>query len=386
MKVGIITFHHTTNFGATLQTYGLWKAIKNQGHKVEIIDYRPASATQYYRERIINPISWNFDFLPWLKLLLKYFFPGLAKYIKMRLFLISELNLSEKKFINKEQLKSFLESTKNYDAIVCGSDQIWCINSIRGFDTSYFLDFVNNNCRKLSYAASLGPADSFEEHCEYISKLIRDFDNVSVRDSNSLNLIRQNCGISAVKVLDPTFLVNYQKVFNLRKNPINKEYLLLYIEKIMNSQEIEFIQFLAKKRNLTIISIGEPCYIANKTIVNLSPTDWLSYFNHASYVITNFYHGTIFSIKFNKQFTTLARKSKLNKTGDLLNDLGLSNRFVSNIQSNLFEQQLKEINYDIIGKKLETEISKSKTYLSDALNGNQYKTAPLSTIGTSTKN
>ncbi|HEY9770409.1 MAG TPA: polysaccharide pyruvyl transferase family protein [Coleofasciculaceae cyanobacterium] len=386
MKVGIITFHHTTNFGATLQTYGLWKAIISQGHEVEIIDYRPPAATQYYRHKIINPIYGNFSKIVWLKILIKYFYSSLAKYIKMRDFLVSELTLSKKKFVDREQLKFFLESKADYDAVVCGSDQIWCVNSIRGFDTSYFLDFVNDKCRKLSYAASFGPTANLGENCKSISKLIRNLDNISLRDSNSLNLIQQNCNISGIKVLDPTFIVDYKKVFNLSNNPSNKQYLLLYLEKHLKPQEIDFIDFVAKQKKLTIISIGEPCYKADKILINISPIEWLKYFNHASYIVTNFYHGTIFSIKFKKQFTTFASESKLNKTGDLVDNLGLKNRFVSNIQSNSFEKQLIEIDYNLVDQKLNNEILISKTYLFDALNGKELQKTSLTTIGSCTKN
>lgn len=369
MKVGIITFHHTTNFGATLQAYGLWQAIKNQGHEVEIIDYRPALATKYYRSRIINPIIMDFKSnLIWFKILIKYLFPSLCKYIRMRLFIISKLKLSNQKFVTQKQLRSFLESEADYDAVVCGSDQIWCIDSIRGYDTSYFLDFTNKKCCKLSYAASFGSTSNLGENYKYINKLIKDFDTITVRDSNSLNFIQQNCSGSAVKVLDPTFLINYSKSFELNKKPRFKPYLLLYVENSLHAEEVDFIRFIAQKRNLIIISIGDPYYVADKKIVNVSPICWLRYLNHASYVVTTFYHGTIFSIKFKKQFTTFARKHKFNKTGDLLNDLCLNNRFMSDFRHNSFKEQLIKIDYDIIDEMLEDRIAKSQGYLSNALN------------------
>lgn len=367
MKLGIITFHHTTNFGATLQAYGLWKVIKDKGYDVEIIDYRPILATQYYRNRIINPIYGKFSRVVRFKIIIRYFIFSLIKYIRMKLFLVSNLNLSKNKFVDKKELKSFLELKSNYDAVICGSDQIWCINSIRGFDTSYFLDFDNSKCRKLSYAASVGSIDSFGNKSKHIGKLIANFDSVSVRDRNTLNLIQHNPNISATKVLDPTFLVKYEKVFDLSRKPIKQQYLLLYVEGSLTSSEISFIKFIAKEKDLTVVSVGEPCYIADSILVNLSPIDWLKYFYHTSYVITTLYHGTIFSLKFRKQFTVLAKPTKINKTGDLLNDLNLNSRFVNNIKPNLFNNLLLDIKYNSVDKIIQNKILESKSYLFESI-------------------
>lgn len=367
MKVGILTFHHTTNYGATLQAYGLWETIRREGHEVEIIDYRPYKAIQHYRNKVVEPVK-TYSRLGFLKNFCKYFYRSFQKFLKMRFFLVSRMKLSDKKILNEEALKKFFGLHSEYDVIVCGSDQVWCINSIRGFDPSYFLNFIEdgNKCKRISYAASFGSITTLGEHSELIGNLIRRFDAIAVRDSNSLRLIQEECGKTAVKVLDPTFLIDFNEVSDSTVR-LKKKYLLLYLEKELKPEELDFIKSVATKKKLIIVSVGDPYKIVDKNLMSASPSEWLAYYKNASYVVTNLYHGTIFAIKFKKPFTTLARESKMNKTGDLLGDLGLNSRFLREITPTSVDEQLMEIEYDSVFKKLEFEITNSRNYLANAL-------------------
>ena len=367
MKVGIITFHHTTNYGATLQAYALWETLVKQGHETELIDYRPYGAVQYYRQKIFMPEEKNRGKKYFILNLFKNFLPNLKRYVRMRHFLTSTIKLSEK-ILNRKDLPSLFENGHGYDAIVAGSDQIWCTISIRGFDPSYFLDFIpkSSKCRKISYAASFGPAKALADAQEAIVRLIGDFDAVSVRDSNSLDIVQRNCGEVAIRVLDPTFLTTFRDIIpSQRRSP--KPYLLLYLERQISPEERTFIWGIAERKGLEVVSIGDSYGIADKVLVDAGPKEWLWYFKHASTIITNFYHGTIFSIKFNKQFTVLSRESKMNKVKDLLDMLSLSRRMVTKIDADTLVEQLIVINYEPINKRLSQEIIKSHSYLSDAL-------------------
>ncbi|MFE1744299.1 polysaccharide pyruvyl transferase family protein [Coleofasciculus sp. H7-2] len=365
MKVGILTFHHTTNYGATLQAYALWTIIKDQGHDVEFIDYRPHRAVRYYLKEIQPINKKNKKFL-----VNRQAFSNLVKAWKMRRFLLSEVRLSRKKSYLRSGLKEFYGK---YDLVVCGSDQIWCIDTyFRGFDPSYFLDFLSEQktCRKVSYAASFGKTETLGKHQKVICKLISQFDAVAVRDSNSLRLIQEECGREAVKVLDPTFLVDYSKITSVPD--LTDEYLLIYNQTPLNLEQQNFVRAVAKVKNLVIISVGEYDQVAAKNFINISPDEWLGYFSKASYVVTNTYHGTIFSLIFKKSFTVFANKKKSNKTNDLLQLLGLENRVILEPSpvSSITEESLK-INYTLIDEKLEKEVFRSKTYLLNALDGKQ---------------
>jgi polysaccharide pyruvyl transferase WcaK-like protein len=355
MKVGILTFHHTTNYGATLQAYALWTTIKRYGHDVEIIDYRPYVGVKFYIEKIlyrddsVNP----------------YWIPELVKAFKMRRFLLSKMDLSKRKAYRRAGLKNF---DGQYDVVICGSDQVWCFNSFRGFNPSFFLDFVGREtkCLKISYAPSFNTIDSLGKYRDLISKLLSDFDAISVRDSHSLQVLRQECNIEAARVLDPTFLIEYTGILSVPK--LKDEYLLVYVEPLNLEQE-EIVKSIAERQNLVIISVGNYIQVADKNLIGISPEEWLGYFSRASYIVTNTYHGTIFSIIFRKMFTVFAKEGKGNKTNDLLRLLGLETRLLSEGELGSWQEHFAPIDYKAVCNKLEKEISRSKTYLSEALEG-----------------
>jgi polysaccharide pyruvyl transferase WcaK-like protein len=369
MKIGILTFHHTTNYGATLQAYGLWKTIKSEGHDVEFIDYRPyIAAKQYWRP--ILPFKFEKN-----KVYVRHHaLKELLKYLKMRLFLRSNMHLS--KSYTRAGLKNF---DRHYDVVICGSDQIWCLNGYRGFDPSYFLDFVDhqNTCRKISYAASFGKTEDLGKNKNLIRQLISQFDAISVRDSNSLRLIEQECNRQATRVLDPTFLIEYSEI--LAEPKFEKDYLLIYNEGSVKKGEENFIKSIADTNNLDIISIGKYNRIATKNLIGIGPEEWLGYFSKASYIVTNTYHGTIFSIIFKKPFTVLSSKGKTQKTNDLLKHLDLEKRIgLEGREMGYVPEEYLNINYNLVYDKLQEDVLRSKTYLFAALDGKQKRLPSIS--------
>lgn len=367
MKVGILTFHHTTNYGATLQTYALSTAIKNQGHDVEIIDYRPHKAVKYY-QKPLKPITDRMGRLN------PHFIGYLVQFLKIRMFLVSKMKLSKKKYYTKDDLK---KSNQPYDVVICGSDQIWCMGDRapwwREFDPSYFLDFVDSktNCRKISYAASFGSINYLGKNQELICQLISQFDAISVRDSNSLRLVRQECNRQAIRVLDPTFLIEYNEIILVP--PVRDKYLLLYNQDDLTLEQENLVKSIAKIKELVIISIGKYNRITDNNLIGIGPKEWIGYFSKASYVITNTYHGSIFSIIFKKPFTVFSNSGKANKLNDLLSHLGLESRInlepmdTGYIQPEAFFN----IDYDLVYQKLDKDILNSKKYLFEVIDGKQ---------------
>ncbi|MGF1568060.1 MAG: polysaccharide pyruvyl transferase family protein [Nodosilinea sp.] len=368
MRVGILTYHHTTNYGATLQTYALYKIIQQHGFDVEVIDYRHPAAVNYYRQKIFFPIeSKSRKILT--ENLIKFSLPGLLKYFRMGHFLNTEVKLSAIKIFEKDKLDEFVQVDKSgqYDAIVCGSDQIWCTDSIRGFDSAYFLDLGETKCtfKKISYAASCGPTVDWGKHFGTIQNLLSDFDAISVRDSNSYDLAVVATEKLVSLVLDPTFLIDFNEFIDAQSK-VPEPYLLLYLEGRLNADQQKFIESIAAAKELKILSVGEPVGIG-ENCMDASPADWINYFSKASYIVTNLFHGTIFSIKFNQQFTTLYRPSKSNKTPDLLKRLGLSQRLLSDFSSDPLGRQLLPIDYDSVNATVDAELEHSRNFLLTAL-------------------
>ncbi|MFQ4142097.1 polysaccharide pyruvyl transferase family protein [Chlorogloeopsis sp. ULAP02] len=358
MKIGILTYHHTLNYGATLQAYALYKTLEQLGHDVEIIDYRPRVAIKFYAKQL-HPI-WRSRYRFYFN---QHFIQNIIKFWKMRQFLSSKMKLSSNTFYSKKELKIF---NNQYNAVVCGSDELWNLNSFRGFDPSFFLDFINSkNTLKLSYAASFGNTESLMELRNYIYQLINDFDVISVRDSNSLRLVSE-CDRQAVKVLDPTFLAKYNDI--LVPPNIKKKYLLIYATDLSVKQE-NFVKSVANAKNLIPISIGYYNKVAHYNFIGVSPEEWLGYFSQAEYVVTSFYHGTIFSLIFRKPFTVFTKTYKAHKVQDLLNNLGLENRIFTDTDNAEFRKEylFSNIYSDTFNDKLQKAIAASKSYLFEVL-------------------
>ncbi|WP_375512358.1 polysaccharide pyruvyl transferase family protein [uncultured Nostoc sp.] len=365
MKIGILTFHHVDNYGATLQAFALWSFLNSQGYDVEIIDYRPLKiAWIYFRallpiKRVKSSISETKKIRINEKSLIY-----ISRYWKMRSFLLSHVKLSHKIFYDKKGLKFYHDK---YDVVICGSDQIWCTDSFRGYNSSFFLDFVSNETtRKVSYAASFGNTTKLGTYQKEIYTLINQFQTILVRDSNSREIIANECKKKAIKVLDPTFLIKYDTLKNPPK--ITNKYLLLYVQADMEPEEEDFIKLVAEEQNLTIVSVGRDERLAQINFESASPKEWIGLYSEASYIVTNTYHGTIFSIIFHKPFTVLLPSDKSNKVKDLLNDFGLTNRiFSEKSKAQLFNKQIFDIDYESVSSILESKIMESKKYLIEAI-------------------
>lgn len=309
MKVGILTFHATTNYGATLQAYALSQSLKKLGHDVELIDYQPKRLTDSY----FNHLYKN-----------RFFAVNAIKADKFKKFLHSEMKLTAKRYRSNAEMN---ELNNKYDIVICGSDEIWNINSPHtGFDPAFFLDFVSNpNIRKFSYAPSFGTTKDLGENKEKIYELLRSFDAISVRDTNSLMLVKNEGSLQAQKVVDPTLLGEYTQIISPPK--IKKDYILVYGG--LRPAEQSYVKQVANMEGLDLIAIGYPCKTARLNRPDIGPKEWLGYFSKASYVFTNFYHGLLFSLIFRKPFTVFDRADKSVKVRDILSELNLSDRILT---------------------------------------------------------
>jgi polysaccharide pyruvyl transferase WcaK-like protein len=355
MKIGIITYHHTTNYGATLQSYALWRYIKNQGFNVEIIDYRPRKAIDAYNKHLFSN----------KKTLIR----NSLLFLNMRRFLLKNVKLSQKTIYKKTLLNQL---SGEYDIVISGSDEVWNINSFRGFDSTFFLDFVDNiHTQTASYAASFGYTNNLGHNKDKISLLLSKFNYISARDSNTMRIIEETCGRKVIKVLDPTFLISEQYkdlIQNTKNKYINTKYVLIYGS--LNKEESSLVSQFANYLNLTVISVGEQNSFADKNLVGISPELWLSLFQNASFIFTNFYHGLIFSIIFRKPFLVFERDTKSTKINDLLEHLKLKHRLFEkrqNFTAETFNQLAEEIYSLTIINKLNLETQVSRDYLSEVL-------------------
>ena len=317
MKALIITFHFVNNFGGALQAYALQKVLeKNCCSDVQIINYRNnfIEFTDFVR---LFPVSRNiaeiFSGLMTMKLRFK-------RVKKFECFHITKLKLSLKKY-NDLNINF---SPPKADIYICGSDQIWNPFLTFGIRSSYFLGFVKNHGKRISYAPSFGSKTLPSIFHPIIRKYLQRFDAVSVREKSGQKIVRDLCGISAEQLIDPTFLLeksDWEKV--AVKPDIKGPYILLYI--MQSDQHMyEYARKIKERLELPVVEISRYGYrpdFIDTTIVDIGPAEFLGLFQHASYVCTNSYHGFIFSLIFEKPFCLIPSRrfrTRIYNLADLL--------------------------------------------------------------------
>ncbi|WP_455950726.1 polysaccharide pyruvyl transferase family protein [Eubacterium sp.] len=314
-KVGVLTFHGADNLGAVLQAYALCKYITdNLDAETEIVDY---SCDEVEKTRYANDCN-GIKKIP----LIFYYKIKRKGFDKFR---NKFLPLSNKKYVRND-----IESCNLlYSTFITGSDQVWNIEC-SGDDTTYFLDFVEPGKNKIAYAASIGSIDFKEEKVKEINKLLKDFKAISVRESSSIQKLKL---ADQTPILpDPVFLLDKcQWKDIITKRIKKKKYVLVYlIQEDVNV--VRVAREYANKHDYDII-------INKKSIdfiLNNSPECFLSWIDNAEAVFTNSFHGTAFSIIFNKMLgadIVLKNGGVNNRIRELLCSAGLDKCIISDKKS-----------------------------------------------------
>ena len=309
-KVGLLTYHGAINYGSVLQAYALQQTIINLGNQCEIIDFRPKKQSDIYAIfRKPNSIK-NILIDMW----------AMADYGFMKRrnddfesFLNNRLKLSESKLLTNDGIEKI---EGNYDVFCAGSDQIWNL-SAPDYDEIYFMNFTNK--RKISYAASMGGVSNIDYWKSSAKEQLKDLDLVdsldciSVREKSAVPLLENYTNKDIKVVLDPTLLMNksqWEKIIS--NNRIKGKYIFLYSIGY-NEDVYKLGKKLSEMYNLPMVTLytlrTNYKYFAKgvKRAKNEAPEDFLRLINDAEYVVTNSFHGTAFSINFQKEFWVAAR-------------------------------------------------------------------------------
>jgi len=364
MKIKTITCHNVYNFGASLQAYALMKYLKNLGHEVEIIDYKP-----YYSHFNLWKIGprWNKNFM--LKLLFyAYVIPKRLTLRKRRqifdIFTRTQLRLTTKSYITFEEL---IQDPPIADIYLAGSDQIWNTSHNHGKDPAYYLDFAPENSVRASYAASFGISEISKEDSDFVkSKLIK-FDAISVREKSGLKILNSLNINNGVVVLDPVFLLTREEWEFFATFKSNEKYILVYDQE-NNALIKKVAKRLSKKTGFKIYAIQSlyPMSFAHRKISNLGPREFLGLINSCDVLLTNSFHGTAFSIIFQKEFYTFKRENEEvnSRMIDLLSMLNIDERIIDDIEA---LDKIKKLDYQIINSKIEEKLNFSKKYIENIL-------------------
>lgn len=363
MKIKTITCHDVYNSGASLQAYALMKYLEEEGNEVEIIDYKPDYLSNHYKLGVVtNPKYERNLILKIAYLTLK--FPGRVLALKNKKkydeFRSNYLKITKKRYVSNDELKN---NPPQADVFICGSDQIWNSKFKNGKDPAFYLDFVSEDKIRASYAASFATENIDEDIREITKERINKLNYIGVREISALNIL-ENLGIKrGVQVLDPVFLLDkyhWEKLtYEVNKN---EKYIFVY-DFDRNELIKEIALKIAKERNLSIYTVFK-CDYSDKVIKRMGPIDFISYIKNAEFVISNSFHGTAFSIIFEKQFVVVNRKEAINtRMRDLLRILNIEDRIISECYD--LNNIIEETDYKILEKNLTKKIKLSKEYLKE---------------------
>lgn len=358
MKIGILTFQTTNNYGAILQSYALQKVLKDYGQSPEIINYQCEYISKPYR-------------------LINFKEKGLAGYLFSLIGYICYLPRTKacNDFRKQMRYSSVVDSENikkiddNYDFYIVGSDQVWNYRLTNG-DTRYLLDFVANDSKKYSFAASLGVSEIDMKYRDIYTQLLNKFSRISVREKQGAEVIEGLIKKPVSVVLDPTLLLSAKEWLQVSQLPqIKQEYILVY-QLGISKNLIKFVKDISRQTGFRVLYIPFPLggYVGCSCKWRIGPAEWLGLFANASYIVTDSFHGTAFSILFNKLFYTEAsgqHKNVGSRLYSLLETFGLTGR--------LFDERTQfktgqKIDYEYVNKKLESERSKSIQFLEEILN------------------
>lgn len=360
MKIAILSMHRIINYGSVLQAYSLRKMIEEiTGVKAEFIDIE--------NDQLISvnmPIADDVDYAGKKKHRPRTFINRIkgkiANYIRVHSY---EPGL--KKFMEQVLEANSNNNNKHYDVVVVGSDEMF-----KSIDTLNLQTYGNirQADRAITYAASCGSAvlEGIPlEKRPLVKQALSNYQAISVRDKGTERYIRSLYDGSIYTHLDPVLMWD---LYKKEHRPVFlKNYLVVYAygDRIKTEEEIDTIVSFAKKHGLKTLAIGGMQWWCDYYLP-MDPFRMLDYFYYAKYIVTDTFHGLIFSVINQKKMAVILRKTNRNKLSNLVHQLGLDNRIVSDM-SELEEKLIAEIDYQTINCYLEAERVKAKDYLKQYL-------------------
>lgn len=361
MKIAILTLPLHINYGGIIQCYALQTILERMGHEIQVLT-RPQYGRSYY---IIYPLAV-------CKRLLKRFVLG--KKVDILKAPHQIIRQHTDRFIHQyihqyTQREWTARIAAHFDAIVVGSDQVWRPLYYQPIEEA-FLSFLGDaDIKRVAYAASFGV-----DHCEYTeeqrkicSSLLKKFNTVSVRESSGVQLCQKYFDTKAVQVLDPTLLLSaddYRALIKKGKTQPSKGNLLVYLLDRTKEKE-NFVERIAQAKGLTPFWMNSD--IDDETLplklrIKMPVEQWLRSFDDTDFVLTDSFHGCVFSIIFRKQFLAIGNKERgLSRFHSLLTLFSLQDRLI--LSPDEYKSNLSSIDYDQVQARLQSLQAQSLSFL-----------------------
>ena len=339
MKIGLLTFHDTTNYGANLQAFALNKILNDLGYNCETIDYQ----CDMIKKRELPNIITNGTLRNFIGSCIR--FP--KRFIKHKL-LLRFIYKNEKLSKNKYTKQNISKTNDIYDRFIIGSDILWNLE-INGGDLSFFLDFVTEDKKKFSFATSIGePWNEIEK--QLIQPLLKKFNRIAVREQESVSWVSELTEKNTELVCDPTMLITSKEWSLIANKKIKGNYVLVYLP---NDKCLKDAAIYAKQHNSRVEYLY--CYDSIER--------FLSKIKNADCIFTGSYHGFLFSLYFHTpimfyNFQDTARMRFLSKIFKIENHEATTLVEVS---------EIPKTDWEYVDNQLESFRTKSINYLKDVL-------------------
>lgn len=363
-KTATVTWIKYNNFGSYLQAYALQQVILRQGFDNDILDDTSVLEEGLYKH------CWYY-FLRRKIGLLKVLLTKGRYFRAQKVVEKTYQNFRRKHLKINHRIQPLEHLDRQYDTFVCGSDQIW-YPSVNIYSPYYYLGFTEK--KKIAYAPSVGVFHYPEEFIAKVQPLLERFSFLSVREEQGERLLSSFLSKPVYTVLDPTLLLDMVswKVFIKDEIPVSGKYILCYFL-TPNQWYLDFVREFASQVNLPIkVFCTHSCYLDWEGCVLAGPEEFLNYIYYSEYFFTDSFHGSIFSILFEKRFCTFKRFDDVSESNQnsriihLFSLLGLSDYFIDRTNVNGITS-LNRINYQEVKEKLEVYREQSLAYLINAL-------------------
>ena len=380
-KIGILAVR-TLNYGSLLQSYATQEILKDEGFDVEIISYKKTNKVKQAMRLLYWPMFKTQCKVVYKKLYIALIKKSLQPYFNRKYAALNQFIdnyfISSPEYIGRRNL---INGAANYDAFVLGSDQVW--NPLN-FGADYFsMSWIPDNILKVTYAASFGVSNLPKYQIKKTSKDLARIDYISVRERSGKKIVKELTGREVPVVVDPTLLVDFRCWQKFAEKPLlkNQKYVMCYFLGTIASHR-DTAKKLSKVLGLPIVTLPHGDEIVKADFgfgdilpESVGPEEFVNLIANAEYVITDSFHGTVFSTLFCKRLivfnryeeSTCSKESTNSRLSSILKLLGIESRLFNSkkgVQKEMFEQ----IDYDAVHFRLNGLRMESKAYLTDALN------------------
>ena len=357
-KIGTISYNiycNFTNYGSALQTWALHQAIKKLEAYPVLVDYCPDVLKD---KNPLNPFGNMWDKDDESKRMVELSMPAIrTNYEKFERFFHEQFIRTSQKYTSKnfDQI-----SKEGLDGFVCGSDTIFCPDEF-GFDDGYYANYAVMKGNSVSYAASFGDPHFTEETYQILDDRIKNFKALGIRENQMVPYLKQHTTVPVQRTIDPTLLLSiedYHEIIGEKQD--TKKYLLLYSRRYSPKME-EYAEKLAAENGLKIIDISLRATNAERGHImryDAGVEEFLSLVKNAEYIVTNSFHGMIFSVQFRRPFVIFSREQCDNKIEELLELFGLRDRMLVT-GTEIF----KDINYNDVHDRISVARKESLEFL-----------------------